>query len=29
MELAKTNEQALEATISKRLAGVCLEELKN
>ena len=26
---SKTNEQALEATIEKRLTGTCLEELKN
>ena len=26
---SQTNEQALEATIQKRLAGVCLEELKD
>ncbi len=25
---SQTNEQALEATIQKRLAGTCLEELK-
>ncbi len=26
--LSKTNEQALEFTIEKRLTGTCLEELK-
>jgi type I restriction enzyme R subunit len=28
MSLSKTNEQALESTIEKRLTGTCLEELK-
>ena len=28
MKLSKTNEQALEASIEKRLTGICLEELK-